>query len=61
VAAFQYCKAAEIAKPVYERLINDLVDRISVCGDDNNKNNHGENATIEFEESEQCKRQMIIT
>jgi tetratricopeptide (TPR) repeat protein len=40
-------KAAEIAKPVYERIINELVDRISVCGDENNNNNK-EDVTIEF-------------
>jgi hypothetical protein len=40
-------KAAEIAKPVYERIINEQVERISVCGDDNNNNNNKEDVTIE--------------
>jgi tetratricopeptide (TPR) repeat protein len=49
VATFEELyKAAEIAKPVYERIINELVDRISVCGDDNNNKNNKEDVTIEF-------------
>jgi hypothetical protein len=59
VATFLYCKAAEIAKPVYERIINELVDCISVCGDDNNnnnKNNNKEDVTIEFAASKGRER-----